>query len=430
MSSSSTHPPLPPVAPLPLPQSLLDSIKKYANLLIRVGLNVQPGQHVQITGDINQTPFLALLKQEAYLAGAHYVYLNIYDVRDDLQRIKLLAKEQISYYPQDLVMRHSMLVDQMGASLFLISNECMELLEESDPELINQLYSGKKRALKDYYQKGIGQSYVQWCVAAAPSVDWGRRIGFSGTDEEVYHSFWLDILELCYALETDIISIWKNHDQQLHRRAETLNQQKITTLHFIGPETDLTVGLCPQSIWMGGSHPSKRQVPFQANIPTQECFTCPNRWEVHGTVKAVRPFEVNGKMIHGLKMRFEKGKVVHFTATSGAEHLEKYLDTDSGGRYLGEVALVPVSSPIFQKNRLYQEILFDENAACHIAVGSAYDFCFQDSQSWKAEELLEKGFNQSSIHTDIMISDEQTQVIAYTSQGQTIELMQKGLWSC
>ena len=222
--------------------------------------------------------------------------------------------------------------------------------------------------------------------------------------------------------------MWSKHNDTLHRRARELNALEIEQLHFTGPGTDLNVFLDKRARFKGGTDIGPHGEPFEPNIPTEECFTTPDCRKTSGVVRATRPFLVNGVLIEGLTIEFEKGEIKSFDAVKGAATFEEYLSSDPGARRLGEVALVGIDSPVFKSGRVFEEILFDENAACHIAVGSAYKFCLDGGSDLSKDELSEIGCNESSVHTDMMISDEHVSVTARTYRGEKVCLIKDGEW--
>jgi aminopeptidase len=246
------------------------------------------------------------------------------------------------------------------------------------------------------------------------------------TPEAAEQELWRHLYSICRVSEGE--SEWKRLDSLLHKRRERLNALNISELHFRGAGTDLKVGLSPLAVFKGGSEIGGKGVPFQANIPTEEVFTTPDARKTDGVVSATRPFLVNGVMIKGLKMHFVKGELVEWTASEGQASLDAYLASDDGAKRLGEVALVGIDSPVYQSGVVFQEILLDENAACHIALGSAYKFCVEGGSDLALSALRDMGVNESSVHTDIMISDEKTSVAAQLADGSTVQLLENGRW--
>lgn len=401
----------------------------YADLLIEHGLNVQSGQIVNITGEIYHRELIELLCQAAYKRGAKHVNVDFIDpnlARCRIQHSK--SEEYLQYVPKYITQKYNEFVDEGAAILRLIGSERPDALADLDPHKIHTLSSFHMKALKNYYTEGVGKSKVQWCVAAAATPEWGKKVFPEQNVEKAYEMLWEQIFKICRADKPDCLVQWKKHNQVLHDRSRHLTQLKIKELHFIGPDTDLHVFLSPKAKFVGGGSPGPF-AEYEPNIPTEECFTTPDHRLTTGKAKVTRPVLVNGKMVKGLRLEFKEGKLIHFEATEGKENFQKYIDNDAGSRSLGEVALVGTDSPIFKSGRVFEEILYDENAACHIALGFAYSFCLEGGTKMALDELADLGCNVSNVHVDMMISDEHVDVEAVTYSGQKIRLIEKGVWA-
>ena len=239
---------------------------------------------------------------------------------------------------------------------------------------------------------------------------------------------WDDIFKICRVDSEDYLDRFEANTKAIKSRAKLLTSLGIRELHFVGPDTELVVGLTPKAIFKGGSAVTDMEISFEPNIPSEEVFTTPDWRVTTGKVKVTRPVMVNGKYIVGLKLEFKQGEIVSFSAEEGESTFAEYIKSDEGSKRLGEVALVGVDSPIFQTGRVYREILFDENAACHIAIGAAYKYCIENGEEMNKTELEELGINDSLVHTDFMISSPEVSVIAKTYDGQTVEIITNGAW--
>ena len=310
----------------------------------------------------------------------------------------------------------------------MIGSEEPDVLSDLDPKKINTLTNSNFRALKHYYTEGVGKSKTQWTVAAAATPKWGKKIFPELDEQKACEALWEQIFKICRADKANCLELWKEHNNVLHDRAKKLTDMKIHELHFTGPETDLKVFLSQKAKFIGGGSKGPHS-EFEPNIPTEECFTTPDSRLTTGKVKVTRPVLVNGKLVKGLHLEFKEGKLVHFNATEGKENFTKYVDNDAHSRFLGEVALVGTDSPIFQSGKIFEEILYDENAACHIALGFAYNFCIDGGHAMTAEELADIGCNVSTIHVDMMISNEHVDVDATTHSGKKVKLIHKGKWA-
>jgi aminopeptidase len=405
-----------------------EKLQNYATLLVEHGLNVQKGQMVNITGEIIHREFLGLVCEAAYKRGAKHV--NVDYVDPSISRMRILntsAHDYLTHVPQYIPQKFDEFVKEGAAVLRVIGSEFPDSLADLDPHKVNAMSNSYMKSLKNYYAEGVGKSKIQWNVAAAATPKWGKKLFPELTEEQAYLALWDQIFKICRADKPNCLELWRKHNETLHERSKKLTQLKLKELHFTGPGTDLKVYLSPKALFVGGSSKGPH-ADFEPNIPTEECFTTPDCRLTTGYVKVTRPVMVNGKMIKGLKMEFKEGKLVHFTAEEGEASFRSYVDNDENARYLGEVALVGTDSPIFTSGKVFEEILYDENAACHIALGFAYGFCLEGGTSMTAEEFAEVGCNKSSIHVDMMISDESVDVEATTYDGAKVSLIQKGQW--
>lgn len=406
-----------------------EKLKCYAHLLVRNGMNVQDGQIVNITGELVHRELISLITKEAYQCGAKFVNVDFIDPWHTHTRILESKNEDyLAYVPDFIPVKFNELVDQNGAILRLVGSEDPECYKDLPPQKLNAMQLHYRKCLKRYYEEGVGKSKIHWTVAAAATPKWGKRVFPELNEEEAELALWEEIFKICRIDTPDYKQRWKKHNSVLQLRAKSLTYHKIKELQFIGPGTDLKVYLSPKAIFKGGGAISTLGHHYECNIPTEECFTTPDYRLTTGHAKVTRPFLINGQMIKGLRLEFKEGKIVHFEADEGAETFSAYIHSDESACQLGEVALVGIDSPIFQSGRVFEEILFDENAACHIAVGFAYRFCLEGGEHLDDQELAALGCNNSSVHTDMMISDENTDVIATTYSGERMLLIQKGTW--
>ncbi len=403
-------------------------LETYANLLIEHGINVHQGQIVNIAGEIYHRELISLLCQAAYRRGAKHVNVDFLDPL--LPRYRILDtkdEDYLSYVPKYVTQKYEEFVHEGAAILRLIGSEQPDVLSDLDPKKINTLSSSNFKALKYYYTEGVGKSKIQWTVAAASTPKWAKKLFPEKSEKEAYELLWEQIFKICRADQPNCLELWKKHNEVLQDRAKRLTEMKIRELHFTGPGTDLKVFLNQKAKFVGGGSKGPYG-EFEPNIPTEECFTTPDYRLTTGKAKVTRPVLVNGKLIKGLHLEFKDGKLIHFDADEGKENFAKYVDNDTGARFLGEVALVGTDSPIFQSGKIFEEILYDENAACHIAMGFAYSFCLEGGPKMTQEELAEVGCNISTVHVDMMISNEHVDVDATTYSGKKIKLIQNGQW--
>jgi len=403
-------------------------LRRYAELVVRHGLNVQPGQLVNISGEVIHRSLAGLIVQEAYKQGAGYVHVELIDPLTLRTRILHSHSEYLGTTPAFFSAKFHELVEQGAANLKILGPEYPDYLSDLNPARVNEVRKANYLAAKHFYTEGIEKSQVHWCVIAAATPAWAERIFPNLRGREAEERLWEEIFRICRVDGPDFMARWREHNERLKKRAEYLTSLKIRELRFIGPGTDLTVGLSPLAIFKGGSDKTPRGHEFEPNLPTEECFTTPDWRRTEGIVTATRPFYVNGKLIKDLILTFKNGVISGFSCSEGAATLEAYLQSDEGAKRLGEVALVGVDSPVFGSGIIFQEILYDENAACHIAVGSAYKGCLRDGASMTEKECAEIGCNASSVHTDIMISSENVDVQAELYEGGRVDLLVRGRW--
>ncbi|MCB0343641.1 MAG: aminopeptidase [Bdellovibrionales bacterium] len=406
-----------------------EKLRNYAELLVAHGLNVQSGQVVNISSEAIHRDFSYAVAEAAYARGAKHVNIDLMEPRLARLRIEKSSEEDLAYVPKYLSVKYRDLVDQTAANIKIIGSENPDILADLDPKRVNTVRLNQHLAVKYFYDEGIGKSKVHWTVAAAATPRWGQKVFPKLGAEEACAKLWDEIFRICRADKPNCLELWREHNDTLQARAKKLTDLKIKQLHFTGPGTDLYVGLSQKAKFKGGGDMSPRKVEFEPNVPTEEVFTTPDCRETHGKVRATRPFLINGKLITDLELEFNAGKISSFSASEGEETFREYIRSDENADRLGEVALVGIDSPVFQSGLVFQEILFDENAACHIAVGSAYKFCLEGGDSMSKEELEAVGCNDSTVHTDMMISSEEVNVSAQTYNGEQIALIENGKWA-
>lgn len=401
-------------------------LERYAKLIVSHGLNVQVGQQVNVAGEVCHRDLAYSIAEAAYQRGASYVHIDLIEPRALVARISHAAAETHSIVPGWVSAKFDEMVDRGAAGVSIVGMEDPLLYSKLDPRAMNVVRMAQYAARRRYYDEGIGRSKVHWCVVAGATEGWARRLFPRLDSSAATTALWKQIFSICRLEHDDFLERWAAHNRVLHSRARALTEMGIRHLRFRGPGTDLQVGLSRSAVFKGGGEVGPYGVEFEPNLPTEECFTTPDWRETAGTVKATRPFLINGVLIEGLTMNFVRGEIVDFRAKTGEETFREYIASDPGACRLGEVALVGTDSPVFRSGLVFEEILFDENAACHIAVGSAYKFCLQNGASLSAQELLEVGCNDSSVHTDMMISSEEVDVDAILWSGEVRALLRSG----
>lgn len=406
-----------------------EKLEIYAELLVAHGMNVQPGQAVNITAEIVHRELVDKMVRVAYRRGAKFVNVDFVD--PELQRLRIAEsqkEEYLSYVPVATPFKYESFVEENVCVIRIVGSEAPDNLADLPADRVNMAQTSLRRSLRKYYTEGIGKSKIQWTVAAAATPAWAKKIYPELPEKEAYETLWEAIFHICRADKKNCLELWQQHQVKLETRAKKLTDLKIEELHFTGPGTDLKVFLSPKAIFMAGGHKTTRGVQFEANIPTEECFTTPDYRKTTGRVRVTRPVPVNGELVKGLELEFVDGDIVNFTAEKGASKFAAYISNDPGAKRLGEVALVGIDSPIYQNGRMFEEILYDENAACHIAIGMAYRFCLEGGAELTNEELHELGCNDSPLHTDFMISSDEVDVQAKTYAGEVLQIIKKGSW--
>ena len=412
-----------------MPSDFDKDFHRYAELIAAHGLNVQQGQLVHIQTEPIHRDFALLVGEKCYARGAKFVDFMFHDPRAVKLRVDHSDAANLTYVPGYITSRFTELVDVEAAHIGIIGLEYPDLLAGANPKLVQTAALARQKAIKYFFEDGVGKAKVHWCIAAAATPLWGKKVFPELAADEAGERLWKDILAICRADKPACLDLWKEHDRKLQARAKALTDMKIRELRFVGPGTDLVVGLNERAIWKGGQEVSPKGRSFEANLPSEEVFTTPDFRATRGHVRTTRPFMIHGKMIEGLSVKFDRGVIADFRASNGSETFGEYIKSDEGAARLGEVALVGIDSPIYQTGRIYQEILFDENAACHIAVGQAYKFCLRDGTGLSREEALALGCNESAVHTDMMISSEDVDVTATLHDGTRKSLIQAGAWT-
>ncbi|GBF05502.1 peptidase M29, aminopeptidase II [Deinococcus aerius] len=404
--------------------SFEERLRNYARLAVRVGLGVREGQRVLVQAPVETAPLARLVVREAYAAGASFVDVRWDDDDVQLARFSLGPEgsfEQISRWRVDAELETA----EAGGAVIAIRATNPNLLANVDPARVTT----HQRALAAYRKPYMGQvmtNSLNWNLISAPVPEWSELMFPGVSREEAVQKQWDAIFAATRADQPDPVAAWTQHLADLKRRRDLLTEKQYAALHFKGGETDLTVGLADDHIWGGGAADTPSGITFTANIPTEEVWTAPHRERVDGAVVSTKPLSYNGVLIEGIRIRFEGGRVVEATARQGQETLRQMIDTDEGSHRLGEVALVPHSSPISRSGLFFFNTLYDENAASHIAIGSAYRFNVRGGVEMTTEEFAAKGGNDSLTHVDWMIGSGEMDVDGITKSGEREPVMRAG----
>ena len=403
-------------------------IENYARLIVRTGANVQKGQEVFVTASVEIYDFIRLVVKECYLAGASRVYVKY----TDSERSKL----DLAYGEEELFC-HLDEMEKAEQEHFLKTFPCRIFIESDDPDALKgidqakngRITSSKAKEIWNYRSKW--DSECQWTIAGYPSLGWAKKVFPDLDDEEAKEKLLSLILKVSRADEGDPIENWKRHDRNLVSHMDKMNSLGLVALHYTSKKgTDLHVGLVEDVIWeAGGEYAKTSRIHFQPNIPTEECFTSPDKYKTEGIVYATKPLSLRGEVVENFSLRFHEGKIVEVHAEKGEEVLKDAIFNSENGYYLGECALVPVDSPINETGKLFFSTLYDENASCHLAFGRAFSMLIKGYEKMDEAEIAKYPLNVSTVHVDFMIGDETLDIDGTTKDGKVISIFRNGRWA-
>lgn len=402
------------------------TLKKYADLIVKVGANVQKGQEVIINADLEIAHFVEYVVESAYKAGAKEVIIKWSD--DNLRKLhyKYQKTETLGTFKDWEIERLKYRTNVQPV---------MIRLESSDPDGLKGIDQAKmsevRKMLYPVYKPFADESEnkYQWTIAAVPGEKWAKKLFPKLSKKQAVKKLWDAILFASRADGFNPIRAWEDHNANLADHARTLNMLELQKLYIRSKNgTDLQIGLIPDALFMAGGDTTLKGIYFNPNIPTEECFTTPKKGEAEGIVYATKPLSYQGEVIDGFYLKFKDGKVVEAYAKKNNELLQNMLNSDENARYLGEVALVPKESPINKLGFLFFNTLFDENATCHLALGAGFTNCIIGYDQYSKEELTAKGVNDSMIHVDFMFGTDDLEIDGLTKNGQRVAIFRKGTW--
>lgn len=399
-------------------------LDRLAETAVRVGLNLRKGQEVVMTAPVEALDLVRLATKHAYRAGASLVTVILGDEQQTLARYQYAADDTFDTAPGWL---YSGMADafKAGAARLAIYGEDPMLLAEQDPEKVSRANRARSKAYSPALELIAGFD-INWSILGAATPAWAQRVFPNDPPDRALAKLWDAIFSASRVNGPDPAGEWAAHNGRLAARTDKLNARRFHALHFKGPGTDLTVGLADGHEWVGGASEAKNGIVCNANIPTEEVFTTPHKDRISGHVRATKPLSYNGALIQDIEVRFEGSRIVDARASTGQDVLRRVLETDEGAARLGEVALVPFSSPISASGLLFYNTLFDENAASHIALGQAYSKCFVNGGKMSEEELRSRGANRSLIHIDWMIGSAEIDVDGLDASGGRTPVMRRG----
>ena len=402
------------------------TLRAYARLIVRCGVNVQKGQDVLIYADLDQPEFVQMVVEEAYKAKAREVtvmwnYQPLEKIHTRYQSLKTMSTVQ-----EWQKARQQHWCDTLPCRIHIISED-PDGLKGMNMAKVAKARQKIYPIMKGYIDQREGKQ--QWCIAAVPGKAWAKKV-FPGERTSVaMEKLWEAILSTSRVNE-DPVKAWEEHNADLRKRCDYLNNLGIESLHYTADNgTDLTVGMIPEAVFCGGSEVSRQKIEFNPNIPTEECFISPMKGKAEGIVYSTKPLSYQGQLIENFFIRFENGKAVESGAEKNAELLATMLAMDEGAAYLGECALVPQASPICQSGLLFYNTLFDENAACHLAMGMGFADTIRDHHNKTLEECRALGINDSMIHEDFMIGCDSMNIDATTRDGKIVPIFRGGNWA-
>ena len=400
---------------------------KYASLAVNIGVNIQKDNILVISSPIETAEFARLITEEAYKSGAKDVIVHYGDQK--LTKIKLenSSLETISNIPEWQAESYNYYARQ-EACFISISASDPDGLKGVPVEKIGASQKARTSALKEYFDNSMSNK-CRWCVLSVPTLSWAKKVFPKVSDDEAMESLW-DVIFKTVRVDTENpVNAWKKHNAYLEEKIKFMNNNNFKSVHLKSANgTDLNIELPEGHIWAGGSEGDVNGIAFNANMPTEEVFTLPKKTGVNGVVYSSKPLSYGGNLIDNFSITFKDGKVVDFTAETGYDVLKQMLDSDEGAKYLGEVAFVPYDSPISNSKLIFFNTLFDENAACHLAFGRAYESCIKDADKYSEEELEKIGVNNSVIHVDFMIGTKDLEITGVNKNGETIQIFTNGNW--
>ncbi len=402
-------------------------LDKYAELAVKMGINIQVGQTLNISAPLAAVDLVRKIVAQAYEAGAKHVFVDWNDEQVNYLKYKLAPEEAFSEFPAWRARGLEELAEG-GAAFLTIYAQNPDLLKDIDPKRVATAAKTQSTALSKY--RGYLMSDInRWSLISVPTPEWAMKIFPDLDADAAIAQLWDVILEVTRVNNDDPVQTWKEHNARLDETVQYLNKKQYKQLVYEAEGTNLTVDLPENHVWAGGGAVCAKGLHFNPNMPTEEVFTMPHKNGVNGVVASTKPLNYGGNVIDNFTLTFKNGKVVEFTAEQGYEVLKHLLETDDGAGRLGEVALVPHQSPISESNLIFYNTLFDENASCHFALGKAYPTNIQNGTELTMEQLSEKGVNDSLIHVDFMMGSATMNIDGITADGNREPIFRNGNWA-
>ena len=403
------------------------NLEKYAELAVKVGVNIQPGQTLLVRTPIECAPFVRKVVKKAYDLGAKEVHIEWSDEECSLIKYLNAPEETFNEFPKWISDQYVDIAKNGGAFLTIYAQN-PDLLKDVDPKRVANAQKASAKALQEWRSYTLSDK-SKWSIVSVPTVSWSKKVFPGVSEEEAVEKMWEAIFKCTRVDQEDPIEAWNKHNKDLKTRMNFLNDSKFKKLYFKSSKTDITMELPEGHIWASGASQDPNGIDFNPNIPTEEVFTLPHKFGVNGVVASTKPLVYGGNVINNFTLTFKDGKIVDFTAEEGYETLSNLISTDEGSHYLGEVALVPFKSPISDTNIVFYNTLYDENASCHFAIGTAYKSCIENGVNIPEEELDKHGINFSMTHVDFMIGSSDMDIVGETSNGEKVQIFKDGNWA-
>ena len=408
-------------------ENFSEKLKKYAELIVKVGVNVQKGQPVVLYISVTQQELAHLIVEEAYGAGASEVMIEWKDTFSEREFLKHASEERLENVPEYIVKKGNYIAGKKAARISVMSAD-PGAYSGIDQKRIAKNQAAMGKVLRQV-RKATQNNDLSWTVVSAADQAWAEKVFSEKKGQAAIDALWEEIFKTTRIDKADPVKAWHEHDQKLHEKSDWLNEQQFSALHYVSPVTDITIGLPENHVWEGAGSFTPEGTEFMANMPTEEVFTAPDCRRIDGYVTSTKPLSYAGNILEDMRFTFKNGKVVEATAKKGQEVLEHLLETDAGAKSLGEVSLVPDPSPISQSGIIFFNTLFDENASDHLALGASYPFNVAGGTKMSDEELLDHGMNVSQTHVDFMVGSADMDIDGIKKDGTIVPVFRNGDWT-
>ena len=399
-----------------------ERLDRYARLAVEVAVNLQPGQFLRVAADPEHLPLVRAIGRVAYERGATFVEVYYRDAHLKRARVEYAPEDTLEWTPPWTIALIDHMIETRGATIAITGDAEPELLADLDQRRAQR---AKPRLAVEKLLDAENRRLVQWTIVGYPNEGWAETV-FGEPDVE---RLWDAVITATRLDEPDPVAARRDHIDRLRERASLLDERAFRSIHFVGPGTDLRIGLPERHRWLTGAEETVDGIPHLVNVPTEEVFTTPDRRLTDGTVRSTFPLSLGGTIVRGLELRFERGKVVEVRAESGDDAVRQEMTTDDGASYLGEVALVDGDSRVRKTGVVFLDTLFDENAACHIAWGQGIQGALHGGETMSGDELASHGYNDSIVHTDFMVGGPDVTVFGVEEGGAEVPLIEDDAWA-